>query len=374
LKEVADLAFQERENRLQHLRRIQKEMSVRGIGSLLLFDPINIRYACGFSNEQIFQCHTPSTYLFVPVEGAAILHYRSDRQSLLSLGTLCAVRDAVAYTCFAAGPRIEEQARKWAREMVDHVRRHSGSDSTLAVDRIDPFGMLALEELGIKIKHGHSIVEMARVIKSTVDVAHMEEALAVAEAGIARMHDNLRPGVTENELWSHLHQVNIAQGGEWIETRLLSSGERTNPWFQECNDRIIKPGDLVAFDTDLIGPHGCCANFSRTSFCQPGRPSDDQRRLYAFAYEQIQHNLALLKPGVSFREFVELSWRIPDEFVANRYPMLVHGIGMGDEYPSIAHEMDWDVIGYDGIIEENMTLCVESYIGRERGAEGVEEK
>ena len=44
---------------------------------------------------------------------------------------------------------------------------------------------------------------------------------------------------------------------------------------------------------------------------------------------------------------------------------------MGDEDPSIAHEMDWDVIGYDGIIEENMTLCVESYIGRERGAEGV---
>ncbi len=247
MKEVADLAFQERENRLQHLRRIQKEMSVRDIGSLVLFDPINIRYACGFSNEQIFQCHTPSTYLFVPAEGAAILHYRSDRPCLLSLGTLREVRDAVAYTCFAAGPRIEEQAR-----------------------------------------------EMARVIKSTVDVAHMEEALAVAEAGIARMHDNLRPGVTENELWSHLHQVNIAQGGEWIETRLLSSGERTNPWFQECNDRIIKPGDLVAFDTDLIGPHGCCANFSRTSFCQPGRPSDDQRRLYAFAYEQIQHNLALL--------------------------------------------------------------------------------
>jgi len=165
--------------------------------------------------------------------------------------------------------------------------------------------------------------------------------------------------------------VIIALGGEWIETRLLSSGERINPWFQECSDRVIRPGDLVAFDTDLIGPHGCCANVSRTFFCQPGRPSDHQRRLYGFAYEQIQHNLALIKPGISFREFAELSWRIPDEFVANRYPMLVHGIGRGDEYPSITHEMDWDVIGYDGIIEENMTLCVESYIGRERGAEGV---
>ena len=163
------------------------------------------------------------------------------------------------------------------------MRRHSGTDSTLAVDRIDPFGVLALEQQRIEIKHGHSIVEMARTIKSAVDLAHMEEALAVAEAGIVGMHDNLRPGITENELWSHLHRVNIALGGEWIETRLLSSGERTNPWFQECGDRVIQPGELVAFDTDLIGPHGCCADVSRTFFCQPGRPSDDQQRLYGFS-------------------------------------------------------------------------------------------
>ena len=44
------------------------------------------------------------------------------------------------------------------------------------------------------------------------------------------------------------------RGGEWIECRLLTSGERTNPWFQECSDRVIQTGDIVAFDTDLIGP------------------------------------------------------------------------------------------------------------------------
>ena len=34
------------------------------------------------------------------------------------------------------------------------------------------------------------------------------------------------------------------------------SGGRTNPWYQECSDKIIRPGDLVAFDTDLVGPFG----------------------------------------------------------------------------------------------------------------------
>jgi Xaa-Pro aminopeptidase len=368
---LPELGLQERENYLHHVRRIQKEMSLRGIGSLLLFDSINIRYACGFSNEQIFQCHTPSTYLFLPVDGLGILHYRSDRQSLLALGTLGEVRDAIAFTCFAAGPRLEERASKWAKEVKDHMRRHSGADRRLAVDRIDPIGVQALKQQGVEVEHGQSIVEVARAVKTSLDLVQMEQALAVAEAGIAKMRGQLRPGITENELWSYLHQANIASGGEWIETRLLSSGERTNPWFQECSNRTVGSGELVAFDTDLIGPHGSCANISRTFLCQPGRPSGDQRRLYRAAYEQIQYNLALIRPGISFREFAERSWRIPDEFLANRYPMIVHGVGMGDEYPCIAHKMDWDAIGYDGMIEEAMTLCVESYIGREGGKEGV---
>ena len=74
---------------------------------------------------------------------------------------------------------------------------------------------------------------------------------------------SLEPGITENKLWSILHQTNIEMGGEWIETRLLTSGQRTNPWFQECSNRVIQKGDLVSFDTDLIGPNGYCSDTRR---------------------------------------------------------------------------------------------------------------
>jgi Xaa-Pro aminopeptidase len=156
-----------------------------------------------------------------------------------------------------------------------------------------------------------------------------------------------------------------------METRLLTSGGRTNPWYQECSEKIIRPGDLVAFDTDLVGPFGYCVDVSRTYHCGPGKPSDEQRRLYQTAYENVQYNIALLKPGMSFREFAETCWEIPDAFLANRYVCMVHGVGMADEYPDVPHLLDWDETGYDGVFEENMTLCVESYIGAEGGAEGV---
>jgi Xaa-Pro aminopeptidase len=355
----------------EHLDKVQIQMDRHSIGALLLFDPINIHYTSGFANEQIFQAHTPSSYLFVPASGKAILHCRADRQNLLSLGTLAAVHDAIAHTCFAAGPRVMEKAQAWARQVADLVRQHGASKAQIAVDRIDPAAAMSLRQLGIDVAHGHSLVEFARAIKSAGDIAGIERALAVAEAGMVAMHRAMRPGMSENELWSILQRTNIALGGGWIETRLLSSGPRTNPWFQECSDKLIRPGGLIAFDTDMIGPHGYCADISRTFFCGPNKPSDEQRRLYQCAVEQVRYNTELIRPGMSFREYAERAWKIPDEFVANRYAMITHGIGMGDEYPSIAHLCDWEAIGYDGIIEENMTLCVESYIGIEGGAEGV---
>ena len=74
---------------------------------------------------------------------------------------------------------------------------------------------------------------------------------------------------------------------------------------------------------------------------------------------------------MSFRELSEKCWQIPDEFFTNRYPEIIHGVGLADEYPIVYHFDDFEVMKYDGIIEAGMTLCVESYIGSESGREGV---
>jgi Xaa-Pro aminopeptidase len=185
------------------------------------------------------------------------------------------------------------------------------------------------------------------------------------------MREALRPGLTENELFAMLSDANMRMGGEWMECRLLSSGGRTNPWFQEAGDRVIRPGDLVGFDTDLIGPYGYCADISRTFFCGPGKPSAAQRKLYGLAMEQIHHNIDQVRAGMTLGEFSERAWRIPASYAANRYSCVAHGVGMCDEWPGVAHVQDLAASGYDGMLEENMTICIESYIGEEGGVEGV---
>ncbi len=74
---------------------------------------------------------------------------------------------------------------------------------------------------------------------------------------------------------------------------------------------------------------------------------------------------------MSFKEVSKNCWKIPEEFFSHRYTTLIHGVGLADEYPNINHWDQFRAHGYDGLIEPGMTLCVESFIGKEGGREGV---
>jgi Xaa-Pro dipeptidase len=359
--------------RAYRMGRVQAELKRHDCGAALLMDPINIRYATGSRNMSLWTSHTPARYCFLPAEGKGILFdFHNCEHLSAGLETLAETRPARGFYFFTAGSRVDEKAKAWAQDIADLVAEHCGASRRLAVDRLDPPGAFALQHLGIEIIDGQGPCEMARAIKSEDEIACMVQAIAVCEAGMARMHEALRPGMTENELWAILHETNIRMGGEWIETRILASGERTNPWFQECGDRLIRPGDLVSFDTDLIGPFGYCADLSRTYFCGPGRPSDEQRRLYGLALDQIHANIEkVMRPGLTFREASAQAWRIPNAFAKSRYSCVAHGVGLCDEWPRIAHLQDNERVAYDGEIQPGMVLCVESYIGEEGGADGV---
>jgi Xaa-Pro aminopeptidase len=134
---------------------------------------------------------------------------------------------------------------------------------------------------------------------------------------------------------------------------------------------VIGDGDLVSFDTDLIGAYGYCCDISRAWLAGSGRPTNEQRSLYAIAEEQIAANIGMLRPGRSFRELSNAAKSVPEDCLPNRYSVLFHGVGLCDEYPAVPYPDDWERSGYDGVLEPGMTVCVESYIGRHGGNEGV---
>ncbi|MEM9635207.1 MAG: Xaa-Pro peptidase family protein [Pseudomonadota bacterium] len=358
--------------RSYRLQRIRQQLEQQDLSAAILCDPLNVRYATDATNMQVWCTHNAVRYTFVALEGPVIAFDFHNCEHLSAHNILVdEMRHGVPWFYFEAGPRSAELAQKWADELADLVRTHGGGNNRIALDKARREGVAALEGHGLEIHDGEEIMELARAIKCPEEVKAMRRSVAACEAAMHEMENALKPGMTEWDLWSLLHKGNISRGGEWIETHLLASGPRTNPWFQEASSRVIKAGDLVAFDTDLVGPYGMCCDISRTWLCGDSQPTNEQRSLYQMAVDQIEANIAILAPGRTFRELSHDSVSLPKDYLANRYSVLFHGVGLCDEYPAVPYPEDWDGGGYDGILEPGMVVCVESYVGRHGGHEGV---
>lgn len=334
---------------------------------------MNIRYATGARNMQVFHSRNPARTLVVPAEGPVTLfEFPGCHHLARELETIDEIRPAITVSFAAAGPREAEMATRWATAVDQILRRTAGGERRIGLERFNVAAAAALAALGWRLSDAQAPVERARSIKSAEELACIRASLASVERATEFMLEGLRPGLTENQLWARLHRAVIEDDGDYVETRLLSAGARTNPWFREAMAHPIASGDLIAFDSDVVGPYGYYADFSRTFFCGPGRrPSPEQRRLYGLALEQVRTNIDVIRPGMTFREVAERAWPIPDVYLDNRYFVVAHGVGMTGEYPYLCHAVDFEACGYDGLIEPGMTLCVESYIGEPGGVEGV---
>ena len=354
--------------RSYRLDRVRNELKKNNIEACILFDPVNVRYALDTVNMSVYNMHNLTRYCFIPVDGPTIL-YEYFNCEILSKGLdlIDEIRPAITWDYFSNGDQSESQLKKWVNEVNDLSNSYFKSKK-IAIDVINGPAVNELNKKGIQVLEAKKILEQARVIKSSEEIKCMRAALDVADIGIIKMRDYLKSGITEDELWSILHKTNIENGGEWIECRILSSGSRTNPWMQESSNKIIQDGEIVSFDTDMVGPYGYCADISRAFVCG-NKFNEHQKKIYLTAVEQIDYNSRLIKDGVSFREFTEKAWILPEKYYGNRYSVMLHGIGLCDEWPAIRYPTDGGERG--GIFQKNMTITLESYIGEVGGYEGV---
>ena len=354
--------------RSYRLDRVKKELEKNNLEACILFDPVNIRYALDTVNMSVHNMHNLTRYCFVPIKGPVILYEYFNCEKLSEhLNLIDEIRPAISWDYFGNGSQVDAKLKEWINEISDLSNSYFKSKK-IAIDVLNGPAVLALDKIGIKVVDAKSILEKARVIKSPEELKCMKAALEVAEIGVSKMRNQLKAGMTEDELWSILHKTNIENGGEWIECRILSSGVRTNPWMQESSNKVIQKGEIVSFDTDMVGPYGYCADISRT-FVEGHKFNDQQKNLYKMALDQINHNSRLIKPGTTFKEFTEKSWILPKEYYGNRYSVMVHGIGLCDEWPAIRYPTDGGE--RNGAFEKNMTITIESYIGKVGGKEGV---
>ena len=352
------------------VERIRDRLEEYDCPAIVLFDPVHIRYATGTRNMQVWTMHNICRYAVVFASGDLVL-FEQPSSAHLAQAFVDDIRPSLSTDYMAVGDRSAEMGERWAASMVALLQEKGIGEKKLAIDRADLTMVLESQKCSLTLVEGQPIIERARSIKSVEEVSALKQSLRTCEASIVAMREKLEPGMRESDALAMMIKGSIERGGEYPETRLLSSGPRTNPWFQETSDRVIENGDMLAFDTDLIGPMGFYNDISRSWVVGDAKPNDTQRRLYELAYRQMQHNVGLLKPGLGFLEYSDQAFQLPDNCLANRYADVAHGCGLGVEYPFIWYREDQEWGAYDGEFEENMVVCVECYAGELGGHEGV---
>jgi Xaa-Pro dipeptidase len=353
--------------------RLTQHVVDRDYGGVLLFDPLNIRYATDSTNMQLWNTHNPFRALLLCADGYMVIWDYKNSPFLSEFNPLVREqRSGADLFYFDRGDKVDVAADVFSNEVRQLIAEHGGGNMRLAVDKIMLHGLRALEAQGFHIMEGEELTEKARSIKGPDEIAAMRCASHACETAVAAMERAARSGVphgnmSEDDIWAVLHAENIRRGGEWIETRLLASGPRTNPWFQECGPRIVQNNEIVAFDTDLIGSYGICVDISRTWWIGDQAPRPDMVDAMKHAHDHIMTNMQMLKPGVALRDLTFGTHVLEPKYQKQKYGCLMHGVGLCDEWPLIAYPDHFVEGAYDYHLEAGMVLCVEALVSPEGG-------
>jgi len=353
--------------------RLTQHVVDRDYGGVLLFDPLNIRYATDSTNMQLWNTHNPFRALLLCADGYMVMWDYKNSPFLSEFNPLVREQRAGAdLFYFDRGDKVDVAADIFSNEVRQLITEHGGGNMRLAVDKIMLHGLRALEAQGFEIMEGEELTEKARSIKGPDEIAAMRCASHACETAVAVMERAARSGVpqgnmSEDDIWAVLHAENIRRGGEWIETRLLASGPRTNPWFQECGPRIVQNNEIVAFDTDLIGSYGICVDISRTLWIGDKAPRPDMVDAMKHAHDHIMTNMQMLKPDVALRDLTFGTHVLDPKYQKQKYGCLMHGVGLCDEWPLIAYPDHFVEGAYDYHLEAGMVLCVEALVSPEGG-------
>ena len=355
--------------RRDRLEKVQREMRARDLGALVLTDIMNIRYTTGISIMPLWTATNLAHYTLVPAEGDPVIFeytlakFRVDQ-------VWPGARPARVWQARFADQMSGELSDAWAAEIQDTLRGLGLAEARIGIDSLDFYGFTALQKQGLTLADADDAIEGARIIKTPDEIELMRQSAVVAEVALYDLEQAIRPGVTENELLAIYWHRMLALGGEHCFTRLLASGYKTNPWFHEAGSKMVRPGDLVGIDTDMIGPEGYACDVSRTFLCGE-RPTPVQKEAYRVAHDFIQGAIELIKPGVSYHDFTANLPQFPEAYRAQQYSTVVHGIGTDDEPPFIPFPAGaWRVMP-EGEFRENMMVSVEFYAGKVGEQDGV---
>ena len=370
--------------RWDRLGRLKAELERSDLGALLAFDFSNIRYMTSthigtWAMDKLIR-FSLLTRQSDPISwdfGSAARHHAL-YNPWLDVTTAELDADPNAPHEGARRPRLERGARagistlrgaftpdagiaeELARKIKRELEKFGVADQPLGVDVIELPVLFALQQQGIEVVDGQQVFMEARRIKTSDEIRLLTQACSMVDAAYEDLYRFLRPGVRENEAVGLVAKTLYDLGSEYVEGVNAISGERCSPHPHVFSDRLIRPGDPAFFDI-LHSFNGYRTCYYRTFAV--GSASSAQRDAYTRAREYMDRAIALVRPGATTADIVEV-WPEAHEFgfadeeaaFALQYG---HGVGLSIwEKPIFSRLTSLD---HPEPLEEGMVFALETY-------------
>src|SRR5262249_49758149 len=145
-----------------------------------------------------------------------------------------------AYSWKHSGRAGLDKAKEWAASIKSIMAELGCAGEPLAIDKLDGFGFLALQDAGIRNTDPSPAMVDAAEIKTPEEVKLMIVNGAICASMLSSFEAAIKPGVREYELLAVLNDSLLRNHGESLFTRLVASGTNTNPWMAEAHDKLVQ--------------------------------------------------------------------------------------------------------------------------------------
>ncbi|HNS19258.1 MAG TPA: Xaa-Pro peptidase family protein [Sedimentisphaerales bacterium] len=273
------------------------------LDGLILTKPENVSYLTRFAGED--------SWAIVTKTG---LHLVTDSRYIEQAQKEC------------VGTTILQRAGKdpIAQATGQFLRKFKGI-RTLGVEKSISVGMFEVlkKNAGVPLKPVSGIVEEPRSIKDVDEAAAIMAAAAISAQAFGEILQQIRPGVTENELAGALDLEIRKLGGKNAFETIVAFGPNGSRPHHHPTQRKLKPRDTVLIDFGARYD-GYCSDITR-SFAF-GTPTTAYRAAYAVVEKAQAAAIAVARAGA---ELVEVDAAARAVIRESGLPLYGHGTGHG---------------------------------------------
>jgi Xaa-Pro aminopeptidase len=168
------------------------------------------------------------------------------------------------------------------------------------------YGKVTARLPDVEVRNSSRFLEQMRMHKSDIEVAAIEQAVAITHRGLTALLAAMQPGMTEFQLDGVLENAFKQQGAQHHAFEpIVGAGIQSTVLHYERRDQPLESGDLLLLDVGAEWHH-YCADISRTIPVN-GKFTERQAEIYDIALRAQQAAIEAIRPGVTVREVHEIA-------------------------------------------------------------------